>query len=40
MMLTSLVRASVEGAVLVAGIWIVGRLWPRWSRRRKAGCAA
>ena len=31
MMLTSLVRASLEGAVLVAGIWGLGRLWPRLS---------
>jgi beta-lactamase regulating signal transducer with metallopeptidase domain len=31
MMLTSLVRASLEGAVLVAGIWSLGRLWPRVS---------
>lgn len=31
MMLTSLVRASLEGAVLVAGIWTLGRLWPRLS---------
>ena len=31
MMLTSLVRASLEGAVLVAGIWSLGRLWPRLS---------
>ena len=30
-MLTSLVRASLEGAVLVAGIWSLGRLWPRLS---------
>jgi bla regulator protein blaR1 len=43
MMLTSLVRASLEGAVLVAGIWIVGRLWPRLSARTLAilwWCAA
>ena len=42
-MLTSLVRASLEGAVLVAGIWIVGRLWPRLSARTLAllwWCAA
>jgi bla regulator protein blaR1 len=31
MMLTSLVRASLDGAVLVAGIWSLGRLWPRLS---------
>jgi bla regulator protein blaR1 len=31
MMLTSLIRASLEGAVLVAGIWGLGRLWPRVS---------
>jgi beta-lactamase regulating signal transducer with metallopeptidase domain len=31
MMLTSLVRASLEGAVLVAAIWSLGRLWPRLS---------
>ena len=43
MMLTSLVRASLEGAVLVAGIWIVGRLWPRLPARTLAilwWCAA
>jgi beta-lactamase regulating signal transducer with metallopeptidase domain len=43
MMLTSLVRASLEGAVLVAGIWIAGRLWPRLSARTLAllwWCAA
>ena len=43
MMLTSLVRASMEGAVLVAGIWIAGRLWPRLSARTLAmlwWCAA
>jgi len=43
MMLTSLVHASVEGAVLVAGIWIMGRLWPRVSARTLAmlwWCAA
>jgi beta-lactamase regulating signal transducer with metallopeptidase domain len=43
MMLTSLVRASLEGAVLVAGIWIAGRLWPRFSARTLAllwWCAA
>ena len=42
-MLTSLVRASLEGAVLVAGIWIAGRLWPRFSARTLATlwwCAA
>ena len=42
-MLTSLVRASLEGTVLVAGIWIVGRLWPRLSARTLAmlwWCAA
>ena len=42
-MLTSLVRASLEGGVLVAGIWIVGRLWPRLSARTLAmlwWCAA
>lgn len=33
MMLTSLVGASLEGAVLVAGIWIMGRLWPRLPAR-------
>jgi len=43
MMLTSLVHASVEGAVLVPGIWIMGRLWPRVSARTLAmlwWCAA
>jgi bla regulator protein blaR1 len=43
MMLTSLVRASLEGAVLVAGIWIVSRLWPRLPARTLAilwWCAA
>jgi beta-lactamase regulating signal transducer with metallopeptidase domain len=30
-MLTALIRASLEGAVLVAGIWSIGKLWPRLS---------
>lgn len=30
-MLLSLFRASIEGAVLVAGIWLAGRLWSRLS---------
>ena len=33
MMLTALFRASLEGAVLVAGIWSLGKLWPRLSPR-------
>jgi beta-lactamase regulating signal transducer with metallopeptidase domain len=43
MMLTSLVRASMEGTALVAATWIVGRLWPRLSARTLAilwWCAA
>jgi bla regulator protein blaR1 len=31
MMLFPLFRASIEGAVLVAGIWLAGRLWSRLS---------
>ena len=32
-MLAALIRASLEGAVLVAGIWSLGKLWPRLSAR-------
>jgi beta-lactamase regulating signal transducer with metallopeptidase domain len=33
MMLAALLRASLEGAVLVAGIWSLAKLWPRLPAR-------